>query len=185
MRVQIILSGVGGQGILFASKLFSELGLRLGLGVFGSETHGMSQRGGSVIAHLKLGDFQTPLVREGKADILYSFELNETYKALRFLRDGGVCFASVPHPGRLDREVENHLKKRGILHRTLDADARAMKVGAVLSANIVLIGFSAGTGSIPFRSKDLKDVLKSISPERFLEKNLKAFEIGFAAGKNA
>ena len=74
MRTQMILAGVGGQGILFATKIFSELGLKIGLSVTGSETHGMSQRGGSVISHLKLGSFHSPLIRTGSADLLYSFD---------------------------------------------------------------------------------------------------------------
>ena len=139
MRVQIILAGVGGQGILFASKLFSELGLRLGLRVLGSETHGMSQRGGSVVAHLKLGDFQSPLVREGRADILYCFEANETYRTLRFLKDGGLCFASFPDGEELHPKVECRARERGMVLKTFDADARAMQIGGVLFANIVLI----------------------------------------------
>ncbi|MCK4556295.1 MAG: 2-oxoacid:acceptor oxidoreductase family protein, partial [Candidatus Aminicenantes bacterium] len=76
MKVQIVLAGIGGQGILFSSKIFSELGMKLGFDIMGSETHGMSQRGGSVIAHLKLGKFQSPVIRTGTADVLYSFEEN-------------------------------------------------------------------------------------------------------------
>ncbi len=185
MKVQIILAGVGGQGILFASKLFSELGLRLGLGVLGSETHGMSQRGGSVIAHLKLGDFQSPLVREGRADILYSFDRDETYRTVKFLRDGGVCFSNLPDGKDLDREIEGRLGERGILLKTFDADAKAMEIGAIVSANIVLIGFSVGTGLVPFESEDLRLVLKRISPEKFVEKNLNAFDIGLKAGRES
>ena len=95
-RVQIIIAGIGGQGILFFSKIFSNLGLKLGLNVMGSETYGMSQRGGSVMTHLKLGDFQSPLVRTGAADFLYSLQGDETYRALKFLKEGGVCFVNLP-----------------------------------------------------------------------------------------
>ena len=114
MKVQIILAGIGGQGILFSSKIFSELGLKLGLDVIGSETHGMSQRGGSVIAHLKIGHFQSPMIRSGTADFLYSFEENETYRTLKFLRKGGVCFADLVSVDRLDIKVLNHLKDKEI-----------------------------------------------------------------------
>ena len=114
MKVQIILAGIGGQGVLFSSKIFSELGLKLDLDVIGSETHGMSQRGGSVIAHLKLGKFQSPMIRIGTGDILYSFEENETYRTLRFLRKGGICFANLEDSSRFDQKVLDYLKKKGI-----------------------------------------------------------------------
>lgn len=185
MRTQIILVGVGGQGILFASRLFSEWGLKLGLGVLGSETHGMAQRGGSVIAHLKLGDFQSPLIREGTADILYSFEQNETCKTLRFLRDDGLCFANFPDTKNFDGKIEKQLKDRGIALKSYDADKQAMEIGAIVSANIILIGFSVGTGLVPFKPEDLKAVLRRISPERFLAKNYEAFELGLTAGRKS
>jgi indolepyruvate ferredoxin oxidoreductase beta subunit len=184
MRVQIILAGIGGQGILFSSKLFSELGLKLGLDVMGSETHGMSQRGGSVIAHLKLGKFQSPLIRTGTGNILYSFEENETYRTLRFLRRGGLCFANLEDPSRFDQKVLDHLKKKEITFRSFDASRAASQMGSVMSANIVLIGYSVGTGLVPFSAKDLRYVLESVSKRKNLEMNLKAFEIGIQKGKS-
>jgi indolepyruvate ferredoxin oxidoreductase beta subunit len=90
IKTQIILAGIGGQGILFAARIFSEMGLKLGADVLGSETHGMSQRGGSVLAHLKLGDFHSPLIRTGAADILYSFADEESYRSFKFLKSGGA-----------------------------------------------------------------------------------------------
>jgi indolepyruvate ferredoxin oxidoreductase beta subunit len=183
MKVQIILAGIGGQGILFSSKVFSELALKLGLDVMGSETHGMSQRGGSVIAHLKLGKFQSPVIRTGTADILYSFEENETYRTLRFLRRGGVCFVNLEDPGRFDPKVLNHLKKSGVTFRSFDASGAALRIGSIMSTNIVLIGYSVGTGLVPFKHEDLRNVLESVSQKKNLEINLKAFEIGVREGK--
>jgi indolepyruvate ferredoxin oxidoreductase beta subunit len=183
MKVQIVLAGVGGQGILFSSKIFSELGLKLGLDVMGSETHGMSQRGGSVIAHLKLGQFQSPVIRTGTADILYSFEENETYRNLKFLRRGGVCFVNLTDPGRFDPKVLDYLKTAGITFNSLDASGVASTIGSILAANIVLIGYSVGTGLVPFKHKDMRNVLESVSQKKNLEMNLKAFEIGIREGR--
>jgi indolepyruvate ferredoxin oxidoreductase beta subunit len=183
MKVQIILAGIGGQGILFSSKIFSEWGLKLGLGVMGSETHGMSQRGGSVIAHLKLGQFQSPVIREGTADILYSFEENETYRTLRFLRRGGLCFVNLEDPGRFDPKVLDHLKESGVTFRSFDASGVASKIGAIMSTNIVLIGYSVGTGLVPFKHEDLRNVIESVSQKKNLKINLKAFKIGVQEGK--
>jgi len=183
MKVQIILAGIGGQGILFASKLFSELGQKMGLDVMGSETHGMSQRGGSVIAHLKLGQFQSPMVRRGTADILYSFEENETYRNLKFLRRSGICFANLVSLDRFDSKVLDYLKKKEVTFSTYDASGAALKIGSILATNIVLIGYSVGTGLVPFQHKDLRDVLEQVSRKKKLEINLKAFEIGLQEGK--
>ncbi len=183
MKTQIILAGVGGQGIVFALKIFSELGLKLGLNVMGSETHGMSQRGGSVIAHLKLGNFFSPLIRTGAADILYSFEEKEAYRTLGFLRSGGICFVNLEDVGRFNKKVLNHLKNKKIIFRAFDANGEASKIGFVRSANIVLIGYSVGLGLVPFKHDDMISVLERVSRERDLETNLKAFEVGYQKGK--
>lgn len=184
MKVQIVLAGIGGQGILFSSKIFSELGLKLGLDVMGSETHGMSQRGGSVIAHLKLGKFQSPVIRSGTADILYSFEENETYRTLKFLKRGGTCFVNLEDSGRFDRKILSYLNTKDITFRSFDASGTAFQMGSIMSANIILIGYSLGTGLVPFVEKDLRLVLESVSRKKDLEMNLKALEIGIQRGKS-
>jgi indolepyruvate ferredoxin oxidoreductase beta subunit len=183
MNVQIILAGVGGQGILFSSKVFSELGLKMGLDIMGSETHGMSQRGGSVIAHLKLGKFQSPLVRKGAADILYSFEENETYRTLKFLKSGGICFVNLESVDQFDKNILKFLKEKRIKFRAYDASGVGFKMGSIRSANIALIGYSVGTGLVPFEYKDLRYVLETVSRKKDLKINLKALDAGFQEGK--
>ena len=182
-RLQIILAGVGGQGILFSSRIFSEWGLKSGSDIIGSETHGMSQRGGSVIAHLKIGRFHSPMIREGNADILYSFEENETYKTLKFLKDGGICFANLEQTGRFDGKVLSYLKKKETTFLAFNATGAAIKIGSVMSTNIVLIGFSVGTGLVPFTYEEMKSVLESLSKGKHLALNLKAFDRGVQEGE--
>jgi indolepyruvate ferredoxin oxidoreductase beta subunit len=182
-KIQIILAGIGGQGILFSSRLLAEWGLKSGLGIMGSETHGMSQRGGSVTAQLKLGNFYSPMVREGAADILYSFEENETYKSLKFIRSGGVCFANLEEGARFDEKILELLQEKKITFRAYDASGTAAKIGSIMSTNIILIGYSVGTGLVPFAHDDLKAVLASITKKAHLETNLKAFDIGYEAGR--
>jgi indolepyruvate ferredoxin oxidoreductase beta subunit len=182
MRIQIILAGIGGQGILFASKIFSELGLKLGLSVFGSETHGMSQRGGSVISHLKLGDFHSPVIRSGTADILYSFDEEETYRTLRFMKKGAVCFVNLKEPGRFDSRILNHLRDNAVTFRSFDASGEASKIGWGRAANIILIGYSIGSKLVPFKHQDVKSILELVSRKRDLAMNLQAFELGFKHG---
>ena len=182
MRMQIILAGIGGQGILFSSKIFSELGLKLGLDIMGSETHGMSQRGGSVIAHLKLGKFLSPLIHQGAADLLYSFDEYETYRTLRFLRRGGMCFVNLVSEDRIDSRILGHLQKKEIILRAYDASGAASRAGSLQAANTALIGYSVGTGLVPFQYGDLRDVLETVSRRKDLERNLKAFDAGFKEG---
>jgi indolepyruvate ferredoxin oxidoreductase beta subunit len=182
--MQIILAGVGGQGILFAAKIFSELGLKLGLDIMGSETHGMSQRGGSVIAHLKLGKFLSPLIQRGSADYLYSFDEYETYRTLKFLKKGGICFASLASKDRFDKGVLGHLKKKKINFQTYDASGAASRLGSIRAANIALIGYSVGTGLVPFSYQDLREVIKTASGERETRMNLKVFEGSVQEGKS-
>jgi indolepyruvate ferredoxin oxidoreductase beta subunit len=184
IKTQIILAGIGGQGILFASRIFSRLGLNLGLNVLGSETHGMSQRGGSVLAHLKLGGFYSPLIRIGSADFLYSFAEEETYQSLKFLKNGGVCFVNLDDPKRFDPDVLSHLQGKKIQFRAFDAAEAASQIGFVRSANIVLIGYSVGSGLVPFQYDDVKSVLETVSRKKDLDVNLEAFEIGFQQGKS-
>ncbi len=183
MNVQIILAGIGGQGILFSSKVFSELGLKMGLDVMGSETHGMSQRGGSVIAHMKLGKFQSPMIRKGAADVLYSFEENETYRTLHFLKSGGICFVNLESADQFNKSIMKFLKEKEITFRAYDATGAASKIGSIRSANIALIGYSVGTGLVPFKYEDLRSVLGLVSRKKNLKINLNALEIGFQEGK--
>ena len=75
--VKLILAGIGGQGVVFATRLLAQTAAAMGMPVLASETHGMSQRGGSVLAHLKLGGTESPLIRRGTADILLAFDRDE------------------------------------------------------------------------------------------------------------
>lgn len=173
------MSGIGGQGVLFSSRVFSELGLRLGIDVLGSETHGMSQRGGSVIAHLKLGKYRSPLIREGSADFIYSFDKYETYRALKFLKTGGVCFVDCSSSDRIDSQVIDVMRANNMALVIHDACRTAADSGSARAANVVLIGYSLGTGLVPFTYDDVRIVLESVSRKAHVSINLKAFEAGY------
>ena len=155
----------------------------MSLDVMGSETHGMSQRGGSVVAHLKLGKFQSPLIRKGAADILYSFEENETYRTLHFLKSRGICFVNLESVDQFNKSILKFMKEIDITLRAYDATGAASKIGSIRSANIALIGYSVGTGLVPFKYEDLRSVLELVSRKKNLKINLNALEIGFQEGK--
>ncbi len=177
--LKLILAGVGGQGILFATRIFSETALAQGYDVLGSETHGMSQRGGSVISHLKIGPYQSPLIRHGTADVLLSFDQDEAYRTLAFVKRGGLCFVNSPKSDFWDAGVKAYLEKNDIAAHTFAADKIAMGLGSPRSANLALIGYAVSMPQTLFSHDEIKATIERISPSRFKEVNLKAFESGY------
>jgi len=179
MNLQVILAGVGGQGILFATRIFSELALGQGYDVIGSETHGMAQRGGSVVSHLKIGDYSSPLVRQGTADILFSFDRDEAYRTLGFLKRGGLCFVNSPREDFWDAGIKAYLEKNEIRAYSFPADKVALALGAPRSANLALIGYALSTPDVPFTYQDIKETIVRVSPPGFRDVNLQAFDTGY------
>lgn len=184
MKSQIVIAGVGGQGILFAAGIIIEASRKAGETVFASETHGMSQRGGSVTSHLKIGRFTSPLISEGDADVLLGLEATETLRTLPFLRasdgkSGSTCFVSVPGPGVFpDRRVEALLRDMGVNIHTCAADAEALRLGNIKAANLVLLGFASRFPEFPFTKDEMKAALEAASPPGQRKFNLEAFENG-------
>ena len=177
--LKLILSGVGGQGVLFATKVFSETALALGYDVLGSETHGMSQRGGSVISHLKIGTRESPLVRQGTADLLLAFDEQEAYRTLAFLKQGGLCFVNSGRGDFWDEGVKAYLAKNGIAAHSYPADGVALALGSPRSANLVLIGYALSAPDMPFDHDQIRATIERITPPRFRDANLDAFEAGY------
>ena len=133
MRRQVVLSGVGGQGILFLSRLLAEAAIAGGFPVLTSETHGMAQRGGVVVSHLKVGGFDSPLVRTGRADLLLVLKEENIPLHREFLADGGALVVNAA--------VQSDAGPRVRVH-TVDADALALAAGAPHAVNLVLLGFA-------------------------------------------
>ena len=191
MNIQMIISGVGGQGVLLVTRIFSAFALREGYPLIGSEDHGMSQRGGSVMTHLKIGNFDSPLVKKGSADILLSLEKNEAYKTLYYLkpssngRGGGLCFINAPDPDYMNQEIKTYLKEKGIETYIFGADQLAREMGSVQSANIALIGFATAHPRFPFPQDKLRDAIERVTPAKFREVSLKIFEKGFLEGQKS
>ncbi len=184
MNLQMILSGVGGQGILFSTRIFTTLALEQGYNVIGSETHGMAQRGGSVISHLKIGDYSSPLVRQGTADILLSFDRDEAYRTLGFLKRGGLCFVNSPKEDFWDPGIKGYLEKNEIRAYSFPADKVALALGAPRSANLALIGYALSVPDVPFTYEDIKETIVRVSPPRFRDVNLHAFDTGYRGEKS-
>ncbi|SDT84977.1 2-oxoacid:acceptor oxidoreductase family protein [Desulfobacula phenolica] len=128
---QIIISGLGGQGVLFVTKLLAETAMAENYKVLTSETHGMAQRGGIVISYLKIGDFSGPLIRPGKADALIALK-EETFHHHGYLvKDNG--FSVVNSPSRIE-------SNRFFVY-SRDAETLAIKAGNPQSVNVVMLGY--------------------------------------------
>ncbi len=189
MNVQIIISGVGGQGVLLVTRIFSDMALKEGYPIIGSEDHGMSQRGGSVMTHLKIGNFDSPLVKKGSADILLSLEKNEAYKTLHYLkpstngRDGGLCFINASDPDYMDKPIKEYLNENRIETYVFGADQVAREMGSVQSANVALIGFASAHPRFPFSHEKLRASIENVTLPRFREISVTIFDKGFSAGQ--
>jgi indolepyruvate ferredoxin oxidoreductase beta subunit len=133
MRQQILISGVGGQGVLFVTRLLAEAAILRGLPVFTCETHGMAQRGGTVVSHLKVGDFSSPLIRAGQADGLLVLKSENVGQHGVFLKPGGWVVVNAGGKETFDLP--------GTVSR-LDADRLVQETGSLKSLNLVVLGFA-------------------------------------------
>lgn len=178
-ELKAILSGIGGQGVVFMTRLLAQTALNLGHEVVASETHGMSQRGGSVLSHLKINGTEAPLIRKGTADVLLALEVGEAMRSLTFLRSGSIAF--VNSKDELAEKVQSKLDDHGIRLHHIPASGMAVEFGAAAVANVILIGFAAAFPELPFSVSEIASTLESVAP-RGLAINQKALEAGHAAG---
>ena len=180
--VNIVLCGLGGQGILFMTRVLAQAALDKGFDVMGAETHGMAQRGGSVVSHLRLGEVQGSMVRSGTAHFLLSLDENEGYRNLPFLSRGGKMYVNTDPKGFPREEVKGFLENREITYHAISAGEIARDLGAPRSSNLALLGFFAAFDEEPLTYGELKSTIERISPERFREINGRVFEEGHKRG---
>ena len=184
--VSVMIVGVGGQGTLLASRILGNCVLGEGYDVKGSEVHGMSQRGGSVVTYLKYGEnVYSPIVGKGEADVILAFEELEALRSVSYLKKGGKIIVNTqkidPMPvitGKMEypTEIISKLEKAGEVI-TVDALSLAKQAGNIKAVNVVLIGLYAKTSGISYEK--WIETIKSTVPEKFLEVNLKAFNLGY------
>jgi indolepyruvate ferredoxin oxidoreductase beta subunit len=140
---QLIISGVGGQGILFITRLLAETAIASGLPVLTSETHGMAQRGGIVISHLKVGSFTSPLVRPGQADGLIALKPETVDLHRHFLKNSGWIVANAPALAVVEAEHPAAF---------IDADPLALAMGNPQAVNLLVLGQALAGGDRLFCS---------------------------------
>ena len=181
-KSNILIVGVGGQGTLLASVLLGNLALLKGYDVKLSEVHGMAQRGGSVVTHVKIseGTVFSPLIEEGDADVIIAFEELEAYRWLPYLKKGGTMYVNtqqiLPMPVIMGKaEYPDDIMK--VLEKnTGTVKAFAEECGSVKAVNVVLLG--AASKDLPFdESAWIKVIEENVKP-KFVELNKKAFEMG-------
>ena len=182
----IMIVGVGGQGTLLASRILGNAVIRMGYDVKVSEVHGMSQRGGSVVTYVKFGEkVHSPIIGEGEADIILAFELLEALRALPSLKLGGKLIVNdqrinpMPVITGASQYPENIVEKLSASADTVAVDALSLakEAGSIKAVNVVLIGVMAKSTDIPY---DVwVQTIRETVPPKFLEINLKAFELGY------
>lgn len=187
MKIDIILAGVGGQGILTIATIIGTAALKRGMYLKQAEVHGMSQRGGDVQSHLRLSDepIWSDLIAFGGADLILSVEPMEALRYLPYLKqDGWIITNSNPFKNvaqyPVEEDIYNEIKKIE-KHVLFDADAIAKEIKASRSMNIVVLG--AAIKSLGFTVTEIEDAIKTIfarKGEAIVEANLRALHAGIA-----
>ena len=185
----ILLAGVGGQGILRASDIMCEALMEAGFDVKKSEVHGMAQRGGCVTSHVRYGNkVYSPLAKPEDIDILIAFEKMEALRYLNYLsKDASIIVNSekiyppavnmgyLPYP----EDVIRFLQKKCKNVKEIDAAQLAQKAGSIKAANVVLLG--AVSSLISINSNIWENVIRKSFPEKLINLNLNAFQMGINA----
>ncbi len=185
----ILIVGVGGQGTLLASRVLGNYAINRGLDCKLSEVHGMSQRGGSVVTHVRIGEkIFSPIIREGDADIIIAFEKLEALRWRHYLKKDGILVINdqeiMPMPvivGAMPYPVEvfEQIKPEGINLLVINAGEMAKECGNIKVANTIMIGALAK--NIGFDKKDIVEAVTNTVPAKLLEVNLLAIDKGFNA----
>jgi len=184
--MNIMIVGVGGQGTLLASRILGNVAIKAGFDVKVSEVHGMSQRGGSVVTYVKYGEkVHSPIIDKGDADLILAFEELEAYRALPYLKKTGkmitntqkinpmpVITGAQEYPQDIIKKLSSKIQLIAV-----DALSLAQEAGNIKAVNVVLIGLLAK--SMDVEKQVWIEVLKETVPPKFLEVNLKAFELGY------
>jgi indolepyruvate ferredoxin oxidoreductase beta subunit len=188
MSLDIVFSGVGGQGVVVLSDIYCEAAILDGFDVAKAEIHGMAQRGGSIVAYTRIGTkVESPLIETGKADALVGFEILETARALPMLKKNGSvivnmkyiqpnCLASGAKPKKTE-ELMTLLRAKAIVHE-VDGVGIAEKLGNILVVNTILLGALSALPEIPVKVESFHQAIAGRLKEKYITLNLKAFQLG-------
>lgn len=186
----IYICGVGGQGIIKTSIVIGEAVMKMGETVVMSEIHGMAQRGGVVSTELKIGEAKSPIIGNGKADLILAFEPLEALRSIDKIGENGVVVTNIapimpfnisasknPYPSLNIILKELELKSREVF--ALNALDIAKQAGHILSLNMVMLGAAAAVKNFPVKKEVLVEAMRENLPSRSLKINYNAFNTGF------
>jgi len=189
--LNILIVGVGGQGVILVSELLGKAAVGDGIKVRGSEILGMAVRGGSVSSVIRMGsEVYGPLIPTGKTDVLIGMETSEALRNITYLGKSSLVILNsqtiVPFTVSLGESSYPSLKiitdkLKGIARKVvmLDAIKLAAEAGNPLAANIAMLGALFGTGQMPIKIETIKDVIQTRFPASLASANAKAFDLGY------
>ncbi len=193
----IVITGVGGQGNVMASRVLSNMLVKRGFKVTIGETFGMSQRGGSVMSHIRVSSTSvwSPQIPKGRAHLIVAIEPLEAIRVLadygnpgvkvlvnmRPIYPVGVITGEADYPG--PEKIREAVTALSNTTRFLDATDEAVALGNPILGNIIMIGAVAGLGELPVDREVFENVIRESMPASRIEANLRAFDIGFSQGK--
>ena len=188
MTLDIVFSGVGGQGVVVLSDIYCEAAMLDGFDVAKAEIHGMAQRGGSIVAYTRIGDkVESPLIETGKADAIVGFEVLETARSLPMIKRNGTvivntkliqpsCLPSGIKPKSM-QELMALLRTKALVYE-VDGIGIAEKLGNLLVVNTILLGALSALPDIPVKVESFQQAIAGKLKERYINLNLKAFQLG-------
>ena len=188
MKLDVLMTGVGGQGIILSSDVMGEAAMAAGYDVKKTDVHGMAQRGGSVTSHVRIAErVSSPLISEGEADLLLGFEKLEGIRYAGFLKPGGIAIinnhALPPLSVSLgleryptDEEIGQVVRQRTQQFYYVPATRLAAELGDVRALNMLLIG--CASVFTPFETSVWRDTVNRLVPPKVRELNVAAFELG-------
>ncbi|MDY6965367.1 MAG: indolepyruvate oxidoreductase subunit beta [Halobacteriota archaeon] len=190
--LNLIICGVGGQGNVLASQIIASAGINEGLFVTIGETYGASQRGGSVMSHVRFSEVMQygPLIPVGQADVILGFEPTETLRVIADYGNPDIDVIVNPRPyypidvlsGRVEypeiSEILDTIKELSASLKVVEATELAKAAGDTVVQNVAMVGCLAGSGLLPISVKSYEETIKEMFSEKKQELNLKAFEKG-------
>jgi indolepyruvate ferredoxin oxidoreductase beta subunit len=190
MKWDLVFSGIGGQGVVVLSDIFCEAALLDGFDVVKAEVHGMAQRGGSIVAYARIGEkVESPLIEQGKADVILGFEMLETARVLPMLKAKGSVVMNtkyIPPSCTLQgsakpwkpEELIDLVRKKAFKMHEVDGVGIATKLGNPIVVNTILLGALSALPENPIKKETLEKAICGRLKEKFHSINLQAFQLG-------
>lgn len=193
MNKSCLICGVGGQGVVLASRVIAYAAMNRGMFTRTAETIGMAQRGGSVVSHVRFGEnIHSPLISPGGADLILALEPAEAVRALDYLKDGGTVVVSekAVRPvsatlsgGYSGNEMLDYLRTHVKSLYIIDTDSVCTAVGSFKAVNIALLGAASVSGALGFSMQEIEGAIRELTQEKHFETNRKALRLGAEAAE--